>query len=62
MPGLTIESRRSVMMGLLPPKIQCSAFATAARAARERRLENMVELIVRTGGQLVTKERLGWVF
>ena len=40
--GLTIESRLVVIMGLLPAKIQCAAFQTAARAAREKTWENVV--------------------
>ena len=40
--GFTIESRRVVTMGLLPPKIQCSALATAASAASDKRLANIM--------------------
>lgn len=40
-PGFTIESRRVVTMGLLPPKIQCSALAATTRAASDKTLENI---------------------
>ena len=41
-PELTIESRRVVMMGRLPPKIQCSALAAATSAATDKSFANIV--------------------
>ncbi len=42
--GMMTGSRRVVTMGLLPPKIQCSALATVANATSVHRPERMARL------------------